>query len=76
MTASISALGAAGSAKANYCQSAVSDEAKTEGYYQNSGRDPAGEWAGAGLEALGLKEGQKITDEDFANIILWQGNGR
>lgn len=69
MTASISALGAAGSAKANYCQSQISAEAKTEGYYQNSGRDPAGEWHGQGLQALGLKEGQKITDEDFANIL-------
>lgn len=69
MTCGVDTLGAAGSDKANYCQSQISEEAKTEGYYQNSGKDPAGEWHGEGLEALGLKPGQKVTDEDFANIL-------
>lgn len=65
---SISALGAAGGEKASYCQSQVSHEAKTEGYYQKG--EAPGVWHGPAevMSELGLKPGQHITDGQFAAI--------
>ena len=65
---SVDTLGAAGGEKASYCQSQVSQEAKTEGYYQKG--EAPGVWQGPVevLAELGLTPGQHITDEHFAAI--------
>jgi Ti-type conjugative transfer relaxase TraA len=63
----VTALGAASGGKANYCQNTVSQEAKMEGYYQNS-KDPAGVWLGSGLAGLGLTSGATVIDEAFAYV--------
>lgn len=66
---SISNMGAAGGGKAIYCQSQVSQESKIEGYYQSQEGEPPGKWSGRGLATLGLRPGQKVSDQDFKNII-------
>lgn len=62
---SASALGAASGAKANYCQSNASTEAKIEGYYQ---KDAPGVWHGASLKAFGIEVGDRVTNEQFAAL--------
>lgn len=63
---SISTLGAAGSDKASYCQSSVSQEGKTEGYYQKT--DAPGVWHGESLAAFGIMSGDRVSDDQFAAL--------